>query len=334
MILPESLREAIEIEVARYPLKEISIAQTMLSERYRGQVARSGPFMESPVQRCAYLAARMPATYAVCVRVLRELQARVPQSTIESILDVGAGPGTASWAAFEIFQFIKSSTMLERDPELIAIGKRLAAKSSQGLLNSALWLQKDIVGAGAFPKSDLCISSYALNEIAPGVLISIVDRCWEGCSKFCAFIEPGTPSGFKTLLSIRQHLISKGAFMVAPCAHMFECPLKPCESLGGSGDARQSLRWCHFSERVERSFIHAYSKGASVGYEDEKFSYLIFSKTPVVLPERVLSHPMKRSGHVSLHLCTNGGVEEHRIVSKRTPEVYKRARKLEWGDCL
>lgn len=48
------------------------------------------------------MAARMPACYAAVYKVLEEVSVRLPTFTPESMLDFGAGPGTAIWAAHEV----------------------------------------------------------------------------------------------------------------------------------------------------------------------------------------------------------------------------------------
>ena len=53
-------------------------------------------------QAAAYMAARMPACYAAVYKVLEELSMRLPAFAPESMLDFGAGPGTAIWAAHEV----------------------------------------------------------------------------------------------------------------------------------------------------------------------------------------------------------------------------------------
>ena len=54
------------------------------------------------VQAAAYMAARMPACYAAVYKVLEEVSMRLPTFSPESMLDFGAGPGTAIWAAHEV----------------------------------------------------------------------------------------------------------------------------------------------------------------------------------------------------------------------------------------
>src|SRR4051812_20463350 len=51
----------------------------------------------------AYALARAPATYAAARAVLGRVKEAAPGFAPASHLDVGAGPGTASWAAAELW---------------------------------------------------------------------------------------------------------------------------------------------------------------------------------------------------------------------------------------
>ena len=53
-------------------------------------------------QAAAYVASRMPGCYAAVLTVLQELRMRLPAFQPASLLDFGAGPGTAIWAAQQV----------------------------------------------------------------------------------------------------------------------------------------------------------------------------------------------------------------------------------------
>lgn len=83
---------------------------------------------------------------------------------------------------------------------------------------------------------------------------------------------------------------------------------------------------------MERSSLHRRLKGGTLGYEDEKFSYVAATKKPFSLPtSRILSQPSRHSGHVELKLCTPEGVQQP-TISKKMGSLYKQARKADWGD--
>lgn len=107
--------------------------------------------------------------------------------------------------------------------------------------------------------------------------------------------------------------------MIAPCPHMEKCPMKGSD-------------WCHFSIRLDRSQEHRQLKGAKLGFEDEKYSYVAFGKGKYALARgRILRHPQKRSGHVTFKVCATDGLIEE-TISRKQGALYKRARKANWGD--
>ena len=90
--------------------------------------------------------------------------------------------------------------------------------------------------------------------------------------------------------------------------------------------------WCHFAVRVPRTRRHRQLKGGSLGYEDEKFAYLVASKgSGESRPQaRVLRHPRVEKGRITLTLCT--AEDAVRKVITRREASWHAARKAEWGD--
>lgn len=319
MTLPEHLKNAIEEELSTSNLRDITSAREELTERYRAP--SPDKMMSDNAHRLSYLATRLPATYEAIVHVLHEVQRRLPHTPIQSIVDMGGGPGTALWAAATVFEVLSQITVIENDSSLITIGKRLAQKSDVNVIRKANWMRADFTKLEEIPRGDLTIFSYAIGEIDEAKRLPLLRRCWEATQSVLIVIEPGTPKGFERIRIIREELINLGGHIVAPCPHANACPMS-------GGD------WCHFAARVERSSFHRKLKGGTLGHEDEKFSYIAVAKSSCTLPTaRILRHPQKRSGHICFTLCTQEGLKQE-IISKRTPEAYKEARKLEWGDCL
>lgn len=314
MQLPSTLQQAIATEVEKVPRQHLQKASEELSTRYRGQHAL---YMSQEAHRLAYLAVRLPATFAAICHVLQEVKGRV-SSPLQSLLDLGAGPGSAMWAASEIFG-LKKCTLIEQDAALVELGKRIASKSPLEEVRKASWQLGNLHNVDNLPVHDLVILSYAIGELEPSARARAISEAWKAAGTVLVVIEPGTPAGFQRILAIRNQLIELGGQMVAPCPHMSACPM-------AGGD------WCHFAARVERSSLHRNLKSGELGHEDEKFSYVAFAKQPCPLTHgRVLRHPQKRTGHVVLTLCAEQGLI-HKTISKKTPEAYKSARKAEWGD--
>lgn len=320
MQLPHELKSAIDTLLAKTSKGLLSRASSELTSRYRS-VNRDGisDFMQSDAHRHAYVAVRMPATYAVISRVLQECAARMPDFAPLSVADIGAGPGTGAWAAVEAFPMLASVHLYEKDKALMDIGAELMHDASA--LKQAEWHQTDLLQAHNFEGHDLTLLSYVVGELPIEAACKLVETVWKATGQVMAIIEPGTPHGFKRIIAFRTLLLQLGANLVAPCPHHRECPMK--------GDD-----WCHFAVRLERSAVHREVKDVSMGFEDEKYSYIVAAKTPVKLPEaRVLRHPQRHSGHIDFVLCGQSGLEK-KVISKKMGEVYKKARKLDWGDAL
>ena len=320
MALPAELAQAIERETARFAPGELRRATEELSCRYRGEQSRGSQLVVSPVERAGYLATRLPATFVAISAVLREVRERVPGFTPQSLLDLGAGPGTAAWAVAESFPEIERMVLVERDSAMIASGKALAASASHAALRSAEWVAADLADFHAKEDFDLVILAYALGEVKPSRRATAVERAWVA-GKVLAIIGPGTPTGFASILQARTQLIAAGVQLVAPCPHEDECPMR--------GSARD---WCHFSQRLERSKLHRRLKSGELGYEDEKFSYVVASKLPArKAAARIVRHPTVRKGHIELQLCAPDGLRSE-TVTRSLGEEYKRARKAKWGE--
>lgn len=319
-MLNEEFKIILDKKIAQIPHLQLLLAAKELSQRYRSPDRDTySTFMTTEAHRLAYLAVRLPGTYAAIQRVLQEIKKRSPQAQIKSILDVGAGPGTASWAAVENFFNLQKITLLEQDGDWLAIGRQMMQGSAKKVLQTAEWHQRRELKASEFPDYDLVVMSYLVGEISFEALPSLISEGWKATKQIMVVIEPGTPHGFERIRRVRQQLIDSGAHIIAPCPHAGRCPM-------GKDD------WCHFAERLERSKFHMAVKDVSLGYEDEKYSYIVAAKMPVVLPEaRILRHPNKHKGHINFTLCAQNGLEQ-RIISQRQGELYKRSRKLEWGD--
>ncbi|MBE6449943.1 MAG: hypothetical protein E7013_04575 [Alphaproteobacteria bacterium] len=80
--------------------------------------------------------------------------------------------------------------------------------------------------------------------------------------------------------------------------------------------------------------MHKFLKDAQAPFEDENFTYLIFSKMPeAVLRSKVLRHPKIEKGKIGLQLCTMDGIIE-KVISKKEEALFKKARKIKAGDAL
>lgn len=319
MRLPDDLRAAVENETGKVDRRTLARSVAELTQSYKSGVC-SAPAIRSDVHRAAYLATRLPATYAACHHVMTEIQRLAPQPPVASMLDLGAGPGTALWAAAQIFPTLAQATQLESDGQMVKLGRRLAEGSTHPALRDAQWQAADLSRPGKHDRHDLVVISYVLGELEATHAQALVAEAWRSTAQFLVIIEPGTPRGFSVVIAARTALIAAGAPVLAPCPNCLPCPM------AAAGD------WCHFSERIERTSLHRQLKGGALAYEDEKFSYLVASRHALSPGSaRIVRHPRTHPGHVQLTLCSDGHIE-HRTVTRSQKEEYKLARRAKWGD--
>lgn len=317
MRIPEELRRGIDALVEAISAPERTRAAAEISDAYR-----KGDFSGAPLKtlahRLAYLQVRLPATYAACSHVFAKTREILPDFQPKSLLDLGAGPGTAAWAAARYFPSLENISLVERDTDLLRTAKALLAESSHPTLRSAAFTSSDLRTL-APDDNDVIVLSYALGELSAAHARRLVTAAWQA-SQLLVLIEPGTPKAFERMAEWRKLLIADGAAFAAPCPHENECPLLM------RGD------WCHFAERLERTAEHRRIKGGSLGYEDEKFSYLAATRLPIPgRSGRIVRHSQIHSGYVQLQLCAAEGLREL-TVTKSQKDIYRAARKAAWGD--
>ena len=243
-------------------------------------------------------------------------------SNVESVVDFGGGPGTFLFAISK-FKTLNKYTNVERSDSFIGIMNVLV---EEFLSSSTTHTHVDSIscnylklGSQDIPTSDLCVFSYTLceRENSPVCLSDLVEH-----SNMVLIIEPGTPSGFKNIIQARDKLIEKGFGTIAPCtvSNGF-CPLRDSES-----------DWCHFVERVDRSRIQRHLKNGVLGYEYEKYSYLLMSKNPIHSDgKRIISRPNYTKHSISFDICSEKN--SHIVITKKeNKSEFKIVKKSIRGD--
>jgi ribosomal protein RSM22 (predicted rRNA methylase) len=305
--LPNSIELALDALLKDAPAKDLQTSYADLSNRYRDHNPSSGYRKQ---EQLAYIAARLPATYGAIISVLKQL----PAADYKDCLDLGAGPGTATIAAFEGIPSLQSYTLVEQDRSMSILSQSICNE-----IPNCTFEVSNILNKLTYSAHDLVILGYVINEHSLDKQLKMIENAWALTKKALILIVPGTPQHFQNLLEGRRLLIEKGAFIAAPCPADTPCPLT------GTKD------WCHFSVRVERSLKHRHLKKGSLMYEDEKFSYMIATREPAERNARVIKAPIHRKGHVILDTCEEDGIKRE-TISQRNKENYDKVRKLNWGD--
>ena len=332
MELPFELKNVIENKLQNINIKEVQKSAENISLKYRTESGKGKKLVTEEMEALAYSAVRMPATFcAVCTALkntfemfekLREnSNENIEDLGILSLLDVGAGTGAGTWAASRFIDFDKI-TCLERENVMINLGKSLMKESKSDELENVIWKKFDLLTDKINANADLVICSYVLNELDDINIVKALEKLWKATNKILLIIEPGTPTGFEKIKKMRQWLINNDASVLAPCPNSGKC-LMPEDD------------WCHTTCRVSRSKIHKLLKNGEAPYEDEKFSYIAvckyeFNSDNIV---RVLRHPRIEPGKITLEVCTKGGVNIN-VVTKKDKDLFKRARKVNCGECI
>ncbi len=267
----------------------------------------------SAIDPAAYLAVRAPATFAAISAALSEVGRLAPDFAPKSMSDIGAGPGTASFAAAAYFVSLQRTAMIEADARFAAIANDLAPN----LPFAANVRQQSL--ADPLEKSDLLIAGYVLAELPVESAAKAALHLWQASEGVLVLVEPGTPQGFARIRACRNTLLKAGANIIGPCTHDGACPMQ-------GGD------WCHFKTRLARSRAHMHAKGGTVPFEDEAFSWLAVARFAVQREAaRIMAPPKASKVGITFSLCSASGLQDEMIAS-RDKATYKRARKLKWGD--
>jgi ribosomal protein RSM22 (predicted rRNA methylase) len=197
---------------------------------------------------------------------------------------------------------------------MLGIGEELAAEAF------ASWTWERAEVTGEHPDADLVTATYALGELEAAVARDVATQAWHATTGCLLIVEPGTPAGFHLVRQLRAHLIEQGARLLAPCPNEGDCPISGTD-------------WCHFAARLGRSALHRSLKGGDRSFEDEKFSYVAFTRheaAPAL--GRVVRRPFHRRRFVQLSVCRNGEIQ--RLGLGQSHPGYRVASKLAWGDAV
>ena len=318
MKIPDLLENAIERKIQGIKITELKELAKNLSDRYINEKRAGQTLLSKEKEALAYSIMRMPATFCAVTVALKNTLNIAESCEIETVLDIGAGTGAATWAINEYIN-PKEITCLEREDAMRTVGQTLMKFNNE--MEKVQWINEDVTNWRYVKGADLIVASYIINELKQEERKNVIKKILDLESKIILIIEPGTPEGFKNIKEIQKIALENGRFIIAPCTTQGVCQLPESD-------------WCHSTVRVERNKIHKILKSADAPYEDEKFSYIAISKENLGTAEsRILRHPMIETGKITLKLCTNGNIEE-KIITKKEKEKFKQAKKKKCGDII
>jgi ribosomal protein RSM22 (predicted rRNA methylase) len=174
MNLPQWTRHALNQKLEGVSRKELAVRAEALSVNYRAQ----GGSMQirAELDALAYAMVRMPATWAAARHALNQVEALLPDWKPTSLFDAGAGPGTAAWAAIDLWSSLEEATLVDQNSALLSLARTIATacgdvrvKAVEGTIPAAL---------ASAPKADLVLASYALTELPAAKLSEALAGLW------------------------------------------------------------------------------------------------------------------------------------------------------------
>jgi ribosomal protein RSM22 (predicted rRNA methylase) len=318
-LLPPTIRSVLERLAEGRGRSDLAQRSRQITATYQAR-RNSSQSLRSADDALAYALARMPATYAVTLETLEHLAETMPGFAPRSLLDVGCGPGTASFAAVQAFPGLDQITLLDRNGPFIALARTLAGAVFTN--QSVSFVDHDIARETVLPSADLVVAGYVLAELEGAAQVRLIDVLWAAAKHVLVLTEPGTPDGFRRLKAARTALIDLRAHVAAPCTHEAPCPM--------AGE-----NWCRFFARVQRSRDHRLLKGGDRSFEDEPYAYLVLSrqKPEARMSHRVVARPVETKIEIALGVCGADGLQQLSAPS-RQKELFRKYKRLDWGDAV
>ena len=173
--LPAELKAALDGKLRGFSRNDAAGRAASISKTYRDG-GGSGA-IRSEADALAYALARMPATYAAVTASLNALVEIRPDFAPKSLLDVGAGPGTATWAAAEAFPSLQDFALLDANDALRALALGLVTDSFR--LRDVSYERGEARAALAkADTADLVVASYMIGEIGDAEQRALAELMW------------------------------------------------------------------------------------------------------------------------------------------------------------
>src|SRR3981189_1711429 len=206
--LPAELKAALDAKLQGLSRIDAAGRAAVISQTYRDG-GGSGA-IRTETDALAYALARMPATYAAVTASLNALREIRPDFAPKTLFDVGAGPGTASWAAAEAFSSLQDFTLLDANPALRTLALDLASGSAR--LHDINYRRGEARATLADAEAaDLVVASYVIGEMKESEQAGLAALMWEKTRDTLVVVEPGTPAGHARIIALRGQLIDAGA---------------------------------------------------------------------------------------------------------------------------
>lgn len=267
-----------------------------LSDHFQTQ-NRTTPWRSEEYQ-AAYLAYFFSYNFLRLQRVLSQLPEQF-WSHVLSVYEIGSGAGNAQLAlsAIESMRYVPYFVE-ERSAE--AFGLHLDLAKALEFSQPQEMPSRPVMGAGS-----LALLSYSYNELG-GALPE-----WCFSASHLLIVEPSTAEWSRGLMALRQDLITRGFYVLAPCTHQQACPL-----------LTQSKRdFCHDRFWPERpAWLLELEDFLPMKNQTLTLSYLVATKKPELLfaegRARVIGDTLFEKGKVRQAVCRGPEREFLSVLTK------------------
>lgn len=323
--LPQKISDVISGILSNQKENDWILRAKKLHDRYISR-EQNGIYINDSLNALAYLSLRIPATYAQIYSAFLQVQEMIPSWNPKSLLDIGSGPGTAVWAANDIWTGLKKAKCIDKDKNLLSIGDEIAKKTSISVDIS--WERGDIREMSEHEnKYELVVIANVLNELTLSQQENLLKKAFDQCNGVLIIIEPGTSIGIDIIQKVSKTFIGK-ANLLAPYINNSLPP--------------DSETWIHFSQRFIRPEfqrrIRQYMRDSSLmasGWEDSKYAYLATGKIfpEVMIWGRCIGPVKKQKGYLEIPVLTKDEIKQIKIL-KRNKKEYNFAKNLKWGEVI
>ena len=315
---------------------DVARLSTLLTREREGLPAA---YLRDDGLRKAYQAYFLPSNLSKIHKPLQELSFH-PRGLFAKVklrvLDIGAGPGTASLGALTFFsrQDRKPQiefTVVDQVAENLKMAEALilSSRTTHALEVSLKTARSDVAGLGNYLHGhfDVIILSNVMNELFArdeariGKRVDMVgDILKRGLADdgSCIIIEPALRETSREMLEVRDGMLEQGFHLYSPCLFNDKCP-----ALVNPKD------WCHEDIPWDPpALVKEIDKLTGLRKDSLKFSYLVLRKDHLSLADvigtnsfRVVSEPLVSKGKIEYYLC---GAGERKLVVRQdkntTPE--------------
>ena len=281
-------------------------------------------YLDDPALRRAYLRYHLPLNAARAAFVLDETLRLEPSiSTLDEVVDLGAGPGSASIAALLGLppSPARGYTLIDRSRSALAIARRILERSAASRAGSAPGSPSglreirteasSVLPLPPFPRRALVWHSFVLNEIGVGAsrgtgpagfLRALAKRLDPGSA--ILLLEPALRAPARNLLAVHDAAAESGDWrIVAPCTHAKSCPLLRAPDRS----------WCHFRFEWRLPYVALdVARPLGLGRDPPAVAYLVLVRGAARAPgppgsARVIGDPMRvRGAKTAVYICRDG----------------------------